>query len=52
MNSNRNTRERSTEDNLRRVEPYKRSTKDKQSWSRGVRSPRNSPGIAQWPEEV
>lgn len=31
MNSNRKSRERTTDD-LRHVEPYKRSTKDKQAW--------------------
>lgn len=36
MNSNRKTRER-TSDDLRHVDPYKRSTKDKQSWLRGAR---------------
>lgn len=38
MNSNRKSRERS--DDLRRVDPYKRSTKDKQSWQRGGLSSR------------
>lgn len=46
MNSNRKSRERSTDD-LRRVEPYKRSTKDKQSWSHGRPAP-----VAKWSEEV
>jgi hypothetical protein len=45
MNSNRKSRERS--DDLRHVDPYKRSTKDKQSWLRGAR--RQS---AQMPEDV
>lgn len=40
MNSNRKSRERS-EDNLRHVEPYKRSTKDKQAWKRGGLAPRS-----------
>lgn len=34
MNSNRKSRERTTDD-LRCVEPYKRSTKEKQAWQRG-----------------
>lgn len=38
MNSNRKSNDRSSDD-LRRVDPYKRSTKDKQSWLRGGRSP-------------
>jgi len=41
MNSNRKSRERSSEDNLRQVEPYKRSTKDKQAWQRGGLTPRS-----------
>ena len=46
MNSNRKSRER-TSDDLRHVDPYKRSTKDKQSWLRGARRQ-----VAQMPEDA